>query len=71
MSSCVGGVTEILDGHNGFAVNNDAELFVDAINSVLADYDAMSDSARRTYDDKFALSTLVDGYDKIYCKICQ
>ena len=68
VSSKVGGVTEILDGRNGFAVNNETEDFAMAIANVLDNdnYCAFSKEARKTYEEKFTLELMVDGYDKLY-----
>ncbi len=72
VSSKVGGVTEILDGNNGFAVDNKEENFQKAINNILAyeeKYLAFSANARKTYEEKFTLEVMTSGYDKLYNEI--
>lgn len=68
VSSKVGGVTEILDGTNGFAVENNVRDFKEAILKILKEdnYLEYSKAARRTYIEKFTLERMVDGYDKLY-----
>lgn len=72
VSSKVGGVTEILDGNNGFAVDNKEENFQKAIDNILAyeeKYLAFSTNARKTYEEKFTLEVMTSGYDKLYNEI--
>lgn len=72
VSSKVGGVTEILDGNNGFAVDNKEENFQRAINNIFASeekYEAFSTNARKTYEEKFTLEVMTSGYDKLYNEI--
>lgn len=72
VSSKVGGVTEILDGNNGFAVDNKEENFQRAINNIFASeekYLAFSINARKTYEEKFTLEVMTSGYDKLYNEI--
>lgn len=69
VASNVGGITELLDGQNGFAVENDARGMAKQIEYVLEDaerYAMMSQAARRTYLDKFTVEQMVEGYNKIY-----
>lgn len=68
VSSKVGGVTEILDGTNGFAVENNVRDFKEAILTILKEdkYLDYSNAARRTYVEKFTLERMVDDYDKLY-----
>ncbi len=69
VASNVGGITELLDGRNGFAVENDARVMADKIRYVLEDrerYAGMSQAARQTYLEKFTVERMVEGYDSIY-----
>lgn len=69
VASDVGGITELLDGQNGFAVENDAEVMAANIRYVLEDaqrYAGMSQAARRTYLEKFTVERMVEGYERIY-----
>lgn len=72
VASNVGGITELLDGSNGFAVENDAESMVDKIRFILESplrYEEFSRYARRTYLEKFTVEHMLAGYDKIYKEI--
>lgn len=72
VASDVGGITELLDGRNGFAVENDAEVMAAKIRYVLEDaerYAGMSQAARLTYLEKFTVERMVEGYDSIYREI--
>lgn len=69
VASDVGGITELLDGQNGFAVENDAEMMAAKLRYVLEDaerYAGMAQAARRTYLEKFTVERMVEGYDSIY-----
>ena len=73
VASAVGGISELLDGTNGFAVENDANTMAEAIlkiyNSSKEEYARMSESARNTYLDKFTVNHMVKGYLSIYNEI--
>lgn len=72
VASDVGGITELLDGRNGFAVENDAEGMAAKIRYVLEDverYVEMSRQARQTYLEKFTVERMVEGYGQIYREI--
>ncbi len=72
ISSKVGGVAEILDGKNGFAVENTVEVFVEKIRGIFNDketYKQFSFNARETYERKFTLNKMVIGYDNLYSQI--
>lgn len=74
VASDVGGITELLDGRNGFAVENDAEVIAAKIRYVLEDtkrYAGMSQVARQTYLEKFTVERMVEGYDSIYRTIVE
>lgn len=72
VSSAVGGVPEILDGTNGFAIDNNATNFISSINKILENndtYQVFSINARNTYENRFNLDNMVNEYDKLYAKI--
>lgn len=69
VASAVGGVTEVLDGSNGFAVNNILDDFVHKIKYILEDqsrYKQMSDAARRSYLSKFTIDKMYTQYKEIF-----
>lgn len=72
VASNVGGISELLDGTNGYAVENDPEIMSEKIQYILADearYQAMAVSARKTYEDKFTVEHMVNAYQTIYDSI--
>lgn len=73
VSSKVGGVTELLDGSNGIAVDNDADKMARAVKSILtlpeAKYRAMQQAAREAYLRSFTVQSMTDGYLDIYRRI--
>lgn len=72
VASDVGGITELLDGRNGFAVENDSGMMADKIRFVTEDterYAEISRWARQTYLDQFTVERMVEGYDRIYREI--
>lgn len=72
IASNVGGISEILDGENGFAVENNAEKMADKITMVLEDkdlYDKICSNALKTYYNKFTVEEMVKNYMKIYTEI--
>lgn len=72
VASNVGGISELLDGTNGYAVENDPEGMSEKIQYILADearYHAMSVSARKTYEEKFTVEHMVKAYQTIYDSI--
>lgn len=74
VASAVGGIPELLNGENGFAVNNDAEEMARKIDLILSDEklkERMGNAARQTYLQNFTVDKMVDGYMAIYNKICQ
>lgn len=69
VASAVGGISELLDGTNGFAVENDARAMADKIRYILSDVDLyvrMSKAARETYLRSFTVDKMVNGYSQIY-----
>lgn len=74
VASAVGGIPELLNGENGFAVNNDAEEMAKRIDLILSDEklkERMGNAARKTYLQNFTVDKMVDGYMAIYEKIYQ
>jgi glycosyltransferase involved in cell wall biosynthesis len=73
VASRVGGVGEILNEENGFAVENTLDAFKEKINYCLDDKNSrqMSAAARKSYLERFTLDKMVDGYRKIYEHICE
>lgn len=74
VASDVGGISELLNGENGFAVKNDADEFAEKIKFVFADsnrFDAMSNNARLMYERHFTVNHMVLSYNEIYNNICK
>ncbi len=72
VASAVGGISELLDGRNGFAVKNDPAVMAASLRRIFADEDnrrKMSEAARNTYETAFTLEKMTDGYLRIYEKI--
>lgn len=72
VASAVGGITEVLDGKNGFSVENNITDFREKIEYILEDenrYKSMSLYARQTYITNFTIEKMVDGYRSVYNEI--
>lgn len=73
VASNVGGISEIVrDGVNGFALENDAELFAEKINYILQDesvYAGFSAKAKEIFQNELTVDKMVDGYMRLYQKI--
>lgn len=72
VASAVGGIPELLNGENGFAVNNDAKIMADKINLILSDEylkKNMGFAAKRTYLEHFTVDRMVEEYMTIYDRI--
>ena len=72
VASAVGGISELLDGTNGFAVENDAKKMAEKITYIFSNaerYKKMSECARKTYWEKFTVDKMVAGYLAIYNQI--
>lgn len=72
VASAVGGIPELLNGKNGFAVNNDAQEMADKINLILSDEKLkkeMGHEAQQTYLHKFTVNKMVDSYMNLYNQI--
>jgi glycosyltransferase involved in cell wall biosynthesis len=69
VASAVGGITEVLDGKNGFGVPNDITVFKEKIEFILEDkdrYKMMSKCARQTYITNFTIEKMINGYLSVY-----
>lgn len=74
VASAVGGIPELLNGENGFAVQNNAAEIAKRIDYILSDKnlkEKMGCAARQTYLEKFTVDKMVDGYMAVYNKIYQ
>jgi glycosyltransferase involved in cell wall biosynthesis len=72
VASDVGGISELLDGTNGYTVDNSVSDFSVKINKILSNtllYKSMSEEARETYEKKFTLKKMADNYERIYKEI--
>lgn len=73
VASDVGGITELLDGRNGYAMINDANMMATKITEILSksetERDLMSRCAIETYKSRFTVERMTDGYQKIYSSI--
>lgn len=72
VASKVGGINEVLDGKNGYALENKMELFVEKIEKILSDeiiQKAMSDYARKSYLANFTVEKMVGRYMAVYNEI--
>lgn len=71
IASNVGGIGEVLNGKNGFAVENSVESFIEKIDFVLQDSvnSQVKISARESYLEKFTINKMVEGYTSIFSTI--
>jgi glycosyltransferase involved in cell wall biosynthesis len=69
VASAVGGIPEVLDGENGFAVENNVENFQSALNKILKTsdvYNKFSVQARTSYEKYFTIDEMYEKYLKLY-----
>lgn len=69
VASAVGGIPEVLDGKNGFAVENTVFDFVNKIDFILNDkitHDKMRSGARQSYIDYYTIDKMVNKYVSVY-----
>lgn len=69
VASNVGGIGEILNEKNGFAVNNDINEFISKIEfyrSNILEYQNASTAARKSYEDHFTLDKMYKKYLALY-----
>lgn len=72
VASAVGGISELLDGSNGFAVENEASAMAEKIRCIISDKarkKEMSRNAADTFNRSFTVKNMTDGYMKIYERI--
>ncbi len=69
VASSVGAIPDILDGCNGFACENAINAFADRLAMLMKDDASRGKirlAARTTWERRFALDSMVDGYLKVY-----
>lgn len=68
IASNVGGIGEVLDNNNGFAVANNIESFIEKIDYILEGpiHAQMKINARQSYLSNFAVNKMVEGYTSIF-----
>lgn len=71
VASDVGAISEVLDGTNGFVVENTPEAFKEKIEYCLQpeNHSAMSEAARESYLKDFTIDKMVEGYKRVYNEI--
>ncbi len=73
VASNVGGISELLDGNNGIAVDNNPDIMAEKIKDILSlpseERKCMSESAKNSYNRLFTVSQMAEGYQNIYNKI--
>ena len=72
VASDVGGISEILNGENGFAVNNTIEAFKEKIvfyKNNKDEYKKACLAARKSYEKMFTLNEMIDRYTEVYKQI--
>lgn len=72
VASAVGGIPEVLNKGNGFAVENEIDIFVDKINYIFSDnsiYEQMSRKSREIYLENHTIEKMVENYLAIYKSI--
>jgi glycosyltransferase involved in cell wall biosynthesis len=72
IASAVGGMTEMLDGENGFAVENTVSAFSEKIDYILHSEERLKEfsyNARQTYINHFTIDKMITEYNKIYTEI--
>ena len=73
VASNVGGVSELVrNGVNGYALENNANVFAEKIGHILENqqvYDKMSQSSTELYDSYFTVDKMAAGYKKVYNEV--
>ncbi|MDR1706383.1 MAG: glycosyltransferase [Prevotella sp.] len=72
VASRVGGIAEVLDGKNGYALENKTSLFTEKIGKILSDEEIqkeMSDYARKSYLANFTVEKMIGRYMAVYNEI--
>lgn len=75
VASDVGGISEIVkNGENGYALENDANLFADKIRYILENdsvYNKFCTKSLESYKSGLTVDKMVSGYMKIYKELCR
>lgn len=73
VASAVGGIPEILNGKNGFSVDNSIDSFKNKIEYCLHENNIqqMKVAARNSYLEKFTIDRMIEGYETIYKQISE
>lgn len=74
IASNVGGINEMLDGNNGFAVYNDVESFTKKIDYLFSNdkfYEQACKNARKSFLDLYVAKKMNEEYAKIYKEIAR
>lgn len=69
IASNVGGISEILNGKNGFALENHLEIFIEKIKYVILDkdrYNQFCNNARESYEQRFTIDQMYSAYLELY-----
>lgn len=69
VASNVCGIPEIVDGNNGFVVDNTVEDFANKIDYILSDEEReakIGEAARKTYLEKFTIKRMTDSYKSVF-----
>lgn len=73
VASSVGGISEVLNGTNGFAVDNNALLFTEKIDYILNPYnfENMKKQARQSYLNNYTVDKMASKYEAVYKAIIE
>lgn len=75
VASDVGGISEIvINGRNGFCVENTPDLFLEKINHILSDsscQECMGHESEEIFASMLTIDKMTDGYMKLYDRICK
>ncbi|WP_159474348.1 glycosyltransferase [Dyadobacter sp. 3J3] len=69
LASNVGGISEVLDGTNGFAIENTVSAFKEkilAFEDGSLHYHSFSKAARKSFEDKFTATVMYQNYRELY-----
>jgi glycosyltransferase involved in cell wall biosynthesis len=72
LASDVGGISEVLDSHNGFALKNEPQLFAEKIRKYknnIGQYKSSSIEARKAFEMNFTVETMYQRYMELYQRI--
>ena len=74
VASAVGGIPEVLDKGNGFAVDNTSAAFAEKIEYILSDdeiYDDLCRRSRQQYLENHTIEKMVSGYTQLYKQLLE